>query len=416
MQAPMIQIEGMAKRYRIGAQRERYSTVRESLAGAASTSWARLRRASKGSTDHIWALKGVDLQIDRGELVGIIGHNGAGKSTLLKILSRITEPTQGGALIRGRVGSLLEVGTGFHNELTGRENIFLNGAILGMRRSEIERKLDEIVSFSGVGKFIDTPVKRYSSGMFVRLAFSVAAHLETEVLLVDEVLAVGDAEFQKKCLGKLDEAATEGRTVLFVSHNMAAIQRLCRRGIVLKDGAVWKDQDITPAIDGYLSTLAQAATTSVLERPDRQGAGDLRVADVEVSSHGSTGSVATGGPARFVFHLTAPGSDLKCMFTIFDRSGSPVANFNTSRQGPDDRRDPALGTKVVCEMDEFLLSPGRYRLDVALVANGVLQDHVNAAVEFDVEQGTVRGRPTAPDGRYGSVCLDHRWVLPERAR
>ena len=224
----MIRVEGLSKQYRIGRPRERYKTLRETLSnqtlemvrGIAS----RVRRQS-AATDIFWALRDVSIDIQQGEVVGIIGRNGAGKSTLLKILARVTKPTAGYATIWGRVGSLLEVGTGFHPELTGRDNIYLNGAILGMRRAEISRKFDEIVSFAGVAQFIDTPVKRYSSGMHVRLAFAVAAHLEPEVLIVDEVLAVGDAEFQKKCLGKWGAIASQGRTVLFVSHNMAAIQR-----------------------------------------------------------------------------------------------------------------------------------------------------------------------------------------------
>src|SRR5262245_5151575 len=217
-----LRVEGLGKEYRIGGRQERYRTIRDSLAAAVS---ARLRR-KQSDQERFWALKDVSFEVKKSEVLGVIGRNGAGKSTLLKILSRITEPTTGCAEIYGRVGSLLEVGTGFHNELTGRENIYLNGAILGMKRREIERKFDEIVAFAEVEKFIDTPVKHFSSGMYLRLAFAVAAHLETEILLVDEVLAVGDAEFQKKCLGKVGEVAQAGRTVLFVSHNMAALRSL----------------------------------------------------------------------------------------------------------------------------------------------------------------------------------------------
>jgi lipopolysaccharide transport system ATP-binding protein len=239
-----IQVKSLGKRYRIGAKQEPYGTLRDTLAGMAAAPFRAVRstvrrggRATRRANE-IWALKDVSFEVKRGEAVGVIGHNGAGKSTLLKTLSRITEPTTGYADINGRVGSLLEVGTGFHPELTGRENIFLNGAILGMRRAEIMRKFDEIVAFAEVEKFIDTPVKHYSSGMYLRLAFSVAAHLEPEILLVDEVLAVGDMAFQKKCMGKMEAVAAEGRTVLFVSHNLGAIKELCRTGIVLKDGVV----------------------------------------------------------------------------------------------------------------------------------------------------------------------------------
>src|ERR1700730_8372112 len=240
-----INVQGLSKRYRIGAQQERYKTLRGTLTKTATAPFRALRSTfrRRGSqpfngSNAFWALKDVSFEIKRGEVVGVIGRNGAGKSTLLKILSRITEPTSGYADIHGRVSSLLEVGTGFHLELTGRENIYLNGAILGMKRDEIDRKFDEIVEFAEVGKFIDTPVKHFSSGMHLRLAFAVAAHLEPDILLVDEVLAVGDAQFQQKCLGKMDEVShREGRTVLFVSHNMGVIENLCRTSIWLDDGA-----------------------------------------------------------------------------------------------------------------------------------------------------------------------------------
>jgi lipopolysaccharide transport system ATP-binding protein len=242
--------------YRIGEKQERYYTFRDTLTNIVLAPFRRLRRVGKQPKEDeiIWALKDVSFEVKHGEVVGIIGRNGAGKTTFLKILSRITEPTEGQAVIHGRVGSLLEVGTGFHPELTGRENIFLNGAILGMRKTEIERKFDEIVAFAEIEKFMDTPVKRYSSGMYVRLAFAVAAHLEPEILLVDEVLAVGDAVFQKKCLGKMDDVAKEGRTVLFVSHNMGMIRSLCERCILLSDGQQVMDDEPAQVISYYLSS------------------------------------------------------------------------------------------------------------------------------------------------------------------
>jgi lipopolysaccharide transport system ATP-binding protein len=240
MTAPVIRVESLSKRYHIGT-RQSYDTLRERLVAAAAEPWRRLRRFGRSSEreqDTIWALKDVSFEVQPGEVVGIIGRNGAGKSTLLKILTRITEPTCGRAELHGRVGSLLEVGTGFHPELTGRENIFLSGAILGMTSQEIRSQFDAIIDFSGIEKFIDTPVKRYSSGMHVRLGFAIAAHLQPEILLVDEVLAVGDAEFQKKCLGKMDDVAKGGRTVLFVSHNMGAVERLCAKAILLEGGCL----------------------------------------------------------------------------------------------------------------------------------------------------------------------------------
>ncbi len=253
---PIIKAEQISKQYRIGAREAGYSTVREALISAARAPLKLLRQNGHSRQQTIWALRDVSFEINPGEVVGIIGRNGAGKSTLLKILSRVTEPTTGRAELYGRVGSLLEVGTGFHPELTGRENIFLNGSILGMARKEIERKFDEIVAFAEIEKFLDTPVKRYSSGMYMRLAFSIAAHLEPEILLVDEVLAVGDVAFQKKCLGKMGAVSKEGRTVLFVSHNMAAIARICTRGILIRDGEIETDGLVDSVIRSYLDTYA----------------------------------------------------------------------------------------------------------------------------------------------------------------
>jgi len=251
-----IRVENLGKLYRIGTLQQRHDTLRDQITCMLIAPFHRLRkpnsRIRNQNSDHIWALKNVSFEVKRGEVVGIIGRNGAGKTTLLKILSRITEPTEGRAEVYGRVGSLLEVGTGFHPELTGRENIYLNGAILGMKRAEIDRKFNEIVAFAEIEKFMDTPVKHYSSGMYVRLAFAVAAHLEPEILLVDEVLAVGDAAFQKKCLGKMGDVAREGRTVLFVSHNMQAVARLCSRAILLDGGQVQKLGATPGVVSAYL--------------------------------------------------------------------------------------------------------------------------------------------------------------------
>ncbi len=251
---PIVKIENVSKRYRIGGLHPGYVTFREVFAEAAFKVFKRRSGSNGSSHQTLWALKDINLEVQPGELIGIIGRNGAGKSTLLKIMSRITKPTTGRAAIYGRVGSLLEVGTGFHPDLTGRENIFLNGAILGMRKFEIERKFDEIVSFSEIEKFIDTPVKWYSSGMYVRLAFSVAAHLEPEVLIMDEVLAVGDSAFQQKCLDKMHEIRQQGRTIFFVSHNMTAVTRLCRRVILLDQGTITSDGPARAVVDAYLSS------------------------------------------------------------------------------------------------------------------------------------------------------------------
>ncbi len=250
---PIIRVENLSKQYKLGGEKKPYSTLRESLVDAARKPFNALKRSENSDTSNFWALQDINFEVMPGEVIGIIGRNGAGKSTLLKILSRITEPTSGRIELYGRVGSLLEVGTGFHPELTGRENIFLNGAILGMRREEIARKFDEIVDFAELEKFLDTPVKHNSSGMYTRLAIAVAANLEPEVLIVDEVLAVGDAAFQKKCLGKMKSVSDkEGRTVLFVSHNMAAVKSICQRGILLKSGELTFDGDAVSAVDFYM--------------------------------------------------------------------------------------------------------------------------------------------------------------------
>ena len=270
-----VRLDGLSKQYRIGGKQEGYRTIREAMTNAVVSPFRRAQKLIRGQAygaaeldETIWALRGVSLEIKRGEVVGIIGPNGAGKTTLLKILSRITEPTEGCAEIHGRVGSLLEVGTGFHPELTGRENIYLNGAILGMKKVEIERRFDEIVDFAEIEKFIDTPVKHYSSGMYVRLAFAVAAHLEPEILVVDEVLAVGDVAFQKKCLGKMGDVVKEGRTVLFVSHNMNAITQLCDRTIFIDNGQIIKDGNSQEVVSYYLSeTIIVCSKKSFTENP-----------------------------------------------------------------------------------------------------------------------------------------------------
>ena len=411
-----VRVDHISKKYQIGVLR--HDTFRDRLAHGFKSL---LRRNGK---DHVpegelWALQNVSFEVQHGEIVGIIGRNGAGKSTLLKILSRITEPTKGRTEIYGRVGSLLEVGTGFHPELSGRENIYLNGAILGMTRLEINRKFDEIVDFSGVEKFLETPVKRYSSGMYVRLAFAVAAHLEPEVLVVDEVLAVGDIAFQRKCMGKMSDVANEGRTVLFVSHNMGAIQTLCTRGVFLRQGTVWVDADITEAVSAYLKTLEEMEQKSIAERTERRGKGNIRLIDVKIST-GDGNPVATpvtGHPIHFTFYVSETRPGVTCEFTIYDNNGQPVVNFNSIRQSSNDVHDPKIGAKFVCKLDELMLVPGRYRINVGIKYNHELEDHLEAAVFFDVEQGQLFGRPglgsEASSGRYGVVSMHHQWILPE---
>ena len=413
----VIRLEGLGKRFSINSRQESYKTLRDTLARAATKPFrgAETNGNDRDASDNIWALKDVSFEVKQGEVVGLIGRNGAGKSTLLKILSRVTEPTKGRAQICGKVGSLLEVGVGFHPELSGRENIYLNGAIMGMKRLEIERKFDAIVAFAEIDKFIDTPVKHYSSGMYLRLAFAVAAHLEPEILLVDEVLAVGDAAFQKKCIGKMEEVAGEGRTVLFVSHNMAAVQALCQRGIFLHNGSVYTDATASAAIGTYLKMLEQTVSLNLLEREDRRGSGKVKLRRVEISTGGDAPSkiLATGRPACFVFYTTDVQTGMSCVFTIYDNFGQPLASFNSAIHSPADSRDPSIGARFICYLDELSLIPGRYRINVALSSDGVLHDHVEAASFFEVEQGVINGRPIIKGSGYGRVCMHHRWIMPQ---
>ena len=313
------------------------------------------------------------------------------------------------------MGSLLEVGTGFHPELTGRENIYLNGAILGMKRAEIDRKFDEIVAFAEIEKFIDTPVKRYSSGMYVRLAFAVAAHLEPEILLVDEVLAVGDAAFQRKCLGKMGDVAREGRTVLFVAHNLGMVRMLCTRAILLSQGTVIADDTAVVAVGTYLRTLEEVASQNLLDRTERRGKGQIRLAEIEIltAENCPATGLATGRPARFVFHVTGIQSGMSCIFTLYDQHGHPVVHFNSAVHGQDDLSDPQIGARFLCEIDELLLIPGRYRINAAIMTDGELQDHIEAAAILEIDQGELRGRPVAMDAGYGNICMQHRWITPK---
>ncbi|MDQ4075592.1 MAG: polysaccharide ABC transporter ATP-binding protein [Chloroflexota bacterium] len=331
-----IHVEGLGKEYRIGAQqgkKARYRTLRDTLADSVKAPFRRAAKLMRGQAtgaaeldEAIWALKDVSFQVKRGEVVGIIGRNGAGKSTLLKVLSRITEPTAGYADIAGRVGSLLEVGTGFHPELTGRENVYLNGAILGMRRQEIERKFDEIVEFAEVAKFIDTPVKHYSSGMYLRLAFAVAAHLEPEILLVDEVLAVGDAAFQKKCLNKMQDVGQEGRTVLFVSHNMPAVTRLCERTILLDEGQVLHDGPSHEVVGLYLNT--GLGTTAVREWSVKEAPGSDIVRLLGLRVRDKDGKVTEAMDIRrpigieMEYEVLKPGYTLFPHFSVTNQDGT----------------------------------------------------------------------------------------------
>lgn len=414
-----IKVEAISKEYHIGGPQKTYDRLGDQLVDMFKTPFRRAgnllsRKVTSAAelNETIWALKDVSFEVKHGEVVGIIGRNGAGKSTLLKILSQITDPTGGYADLYGRVGSLLEVGTGFHPELTGRENIYLNGAILGMRKSEIDRKFDEIVAFAEIDKFIDTPVKHYSSGMYVRLAFSVAAHLEPEILLVDEVLAVGDVSFQRKCLGKMDDVAQQGRTVLFVSHNMGLMQALCQRGIFLQSGSVFADGTMAEVVDAYMQTLEQAESENLVTRTDRRGKGSSKLIDLEVKGKDGSRVLKTGSPISFVVCVDNLVTDIGCSIYIHDHIGQPIAALSNNISGPYDTTDSGNELKIVCEIDELLLLPGRYRIDIAITGDNALQDYVEAAAMIDVSEGSIGGRPTQISKKY-RVSMPHRWRFPD---
>jgi ABC-type polysaccharide/polyol phosphate transport system ATPase subunit len=387
-----INVENLSKRYRIGkgiSQSNGRASILAKLADPFRYLFDTLREPSPDEI--IWALKDISFEVRYGEVLGIVGRNGAGKSTLLKILSRITEPTSGRALVNGRVGSLLEVGTGFHPELTGRENIYLNGAILGMKRAEIERKFDEIVAFSEVEKFIDTPVKRYSSGMYVRLAFAVAAHLEPEILIVDEVLAVGDAEFQKKCLGKMGDVASEGRTILFVSHNMSAVRRLCPKSLLLDQGhmiACTETSDIIALYQPSDTRTALPKNWLDISKTIRNGTGEARFDAVLYSSHNEATNDRPypNGPIEFLLRIYSDSFlRIKSLaVTFYDRTGNKLVNADTQTFGQVISLNK--GEHIVrLEIKELHLNPGTYTLGLWL-ANPpfTIYDQVNSAFEIEV--------------------------------
>ena len=415
---PIIRVEGLSKRYRIGARQESYATLRDALSGALAAPLRRLRRGG-GDGETVWALKGISFEVRPGEIVGIIGRNGAGKSTLLKLLSRITEPTAGRAELYGRVGSLLEVGTGFHPELTGRENVYLNGSILGMKRAEIGRKFDEIVAFAEIEKFLDTPVKRYSSGMYTRLAFAVAAHLEPEILLVDEVLSVGDAAFQKKCLGKMGDVAREGRTVLFVSHNLSSISVLCNRALYMASGNLIEDGPAAKVVESYM-TKAVGGSPSVewksIESAPGNGAMRLRSVRVLDASGEVCGSFGMDEPVRVevAYQLLQNGLETNVGYHLYNSKGILVfvsADFHDA-EWLDVAKEPGC-YRSVCEIPGQFLNTGGYTLDVALSrASGQSADvFEKEVVTFElVDEGPseTRGRFTG-EWQIGALRPKLKW-------
>jgi lipopolysaccharide transport system ATP-binding protein len=423
-----IKVDDLSKAYRLGVREAATPTITGALISLAKSplrNFHRLRRlntyglAADGrhdADDMIWALKNVSFEVKEGEVVGVIGGNGAGKSTLLKLLSQITEPTAGRAEIRGRVSSLLEVGTGFHPELSGRDNIYMNGTILGMRKKEIDRKFDEIVDFSGVEKFLDTPVKRYSSGMKVRLAFSVAAHLEPEILIIDEVLAVGDAEFQKKCLGKMDRVAHDGRTVLFVSHNMAAVQNLCQRGIVLAGGRVVTDAPVSQAVAAYFARAASASANSRLDQLPRMAHHRpiFTCARLLNSEGAETGSIPACDSLTIELEFASDAPIARPGFGIHFESatGERVFALESLQQHPDFGAAPARGA-MRCHIPCVPLAPGEYYLTLRCTTGTHNIDRLPRALQLTVTEADVFGTGRLPPASKGHVLVRADWRLED---
>ena len=404
-----IRCDGLSKQYRIGAPYERYKALRDVITDAASAPFRRIRAVTRNGhgnsnghhppvahqsidDSYIWALDDISFEVDTGDVAGVVGRNGAGKSTLLRILSRITKPTRGRARVHGRVGSLLEVGTGFHPELTGRENVYLNGAILGMRKTEIGRKFDEIVSFAEVEKFIDTPVKRYSTGMYMRLAFAVAAHMETEVLIVDEVLAVGDAGFQKKCFQRMSEIGKHGRTILFVSHNMSALRNICKQAIVIDHGKLVAQGEVNQTIDQYLAQIGDEPQEEIVETPT------FTVTSVEIRSESSP-VIKTFDPVRISVKFTPKIAIEDPVIFV------SILTLESRRLASLDFRDFATAAPLksgeVCELgftiESLPLLPGPYQLEIYLVNYRDQFELVPHTYQFEVAETQV----------YGGRKLDH---------
>ncbi|HEY1579283.1 MAG TPA: ABC transporter ATP-binding protein [Terracidiphilus sp.] len=426
----IIAAEKLSKRYLVGhqsARRERYTTLRDVVGHEArnfarkTTDFLKGRQIIQGDeVEEFRALDDVSFKVKRGEVLGVVGRNGAGKSTLLKVLSRITEPDGGRVVLRGRTASLLEVGTGFHPELTGRENVFLNGAILGMKRAEIRRKFDEIVAFAETERFLDTPVKRYSTGMYVRLAFAVAAHLEPEILIVDEVLAVGDVAFQKKCLQKMqDVASNEGRTVLLVSHNMAAVESMCDSAILLSGGRCVMQGDTAAVTREYLQDLDRVCATPLDARADRVGSGDIRFISMSLEGPGGSSQQAFRCGAEATLHFVVDNrtkqelQGIRAEFRIEDEMGNGVAALDTWLLGLEIAgiRPGRNSLRVV--IPKMPLMPGRYRVQIYSTINGTVADWIKDAAAFDVEIGDYFGSGHLPAHNEAMLLFDHRYVVGE---
>jgi lipopolysaccharide transport system ATP-binding protein len=416
---PIIEVKNIGKRYTITHERGRYVALRDVLTAIARKPLAFLADKAKSAAglkkkEEFWALKDVSFSINKGEVVGIIGRNGAGKSTLLKILSQITPPTEGEITLRGRVGSLLEVGTGFHPELSGRENIFLNGAILGMRRHEMATKFDQIVEFAGIEKFLDTPVKYYSSGMYVRLAFSVAAHMESDILIIDEVLAVGDAEFQKKCLGKMDEISKkEGRTVLFVSHNLAMVQSFCEKAVWLESGKVKQIGDTRSVVDAYTNTRnadIQTGTYNLtLKTPDEEGT--ISFKDIQITDTKNSPTIYSHEGIRMTIPYESTFknsiSAFRVLISVWSERSQHMVYRLDSHATAHTIEEPLKATgKILLETDPLNLVEGSYIVDIEIF--GSYNEHIKMTREFDVLTDISRhGFKLSPDKTSSDYILPH---------
>ncbi len=403
--SPIIELHNISKKYRLG--RIGATSIRDSL----ERMWrSRSNNEVAAPQGDFWALRDVSLEVQRGEVLGIVGHNGAGKSTLLKILSRITEPTSGSALLRGRPASLLEVGTGFHPDLSGRENIFLNGAMLGMRTKEIKAKFDEIVAFSEVEDFIDTPVKRYSSGMYVRLAFAVAAHLEPDILLVDEVLAVGDSAFQKKCLGKMDKVSKDGRTVLLVSHNLASIQSLCHRALWMDGGQLKADGPPSEVVRDYLRAAMTDDIRTLDERADRHGDGSARMTSIKIENADAGAAIRSSSRLKITiaYRSTKPLQKARFVVSVYDFSDAGIFVFDSDAAGGLPEHLPAEGS-VTCVTAPINLTPGRCFVNLRLSKGGADADYLAQATIFDVEADDFHGSGKIPDRNWVLCLLKNEW-------
>jgi len=426
----VVEVRNLSKMYMLGARAEEHGNLRESLTRALMTPLNAIRKASGNAHQALedtsfMALRNVNLDVEQGDTLAIIGSNGAGKSTLLKILSRITDPTEGTVKVRGRLASLLEVGTGFHSELTGRENVYLNGSILGMRKAEINAKFDDIASFAGIGRFLDTPVKRYSSGMKVRLAFAVAAHLEPEILIVDEVLAVGDVAFQKKCLGKMAEACAQARTVIFVSHNLAAVEAFCKKAIVLQQGSVVFTGSAKDAIQFYLQSLSTEGSSlashvvDLGSAPGRSAKYRPLLKQVELYTDNDLpfrGDLRVGEGLRAVIHfqLEEPCSHFDASIAIDTASGQRICTAHSAYE-PDRVHEERVGEQAfVCDIASIPLVPGEYKLGVGLDVASDEVDWVDDVARLNVVRSDYYGTGIMPV--RGTFLLQNRWKLERESQ